>query len=110
MGTSCELGRFNGACGTLVRTSCEFGRFEAPHPGSRGRPTQKRPPRPTPSAAASAAPVLLEVVLELAAAARGTQLAQRLGLDLSDPLARHVEVATDLLERAAPAVLQAESQ
>jgi hypothetical protein len=52
---------------------------------------------------------LLEIVLELPRPRGVPQLAQRLGLDLADPLARHVEVATDLLERAGPPVLEAEA-
>src|SRR3954451_14499656 len=41
-------------------------------------------------------PTLLQVVLELAAAGRMAQLAQRLGLDLADPLAGYVELLADL--------------
>ena len=39
-----------------------------------------------------------------------TQLCKRLALDLADTLARDAELATDLLERARMAVLQAEAQ
>src|SRR6188474_1736107 len=53
---------------------------------------------------------LLEVVLELPAPARVAQLAQRLGLDLPDPLAGDVEVAADLLEGPAAAILEAEAK
>src|SRR6185436_9649169 len=53
---------------------------------------------------------LLEVVLELAAAGRVAQLAQRLGLDLADPLAGDVELLADLLEGPRPAVLEAEPE
>src|SRR5437667_12735368 len=38
------------------------------------------------------------------------ELAERLGLDLADPLAGHIEVATHLFERATAPVLEAESQ
>src|SRR6185369_601052 len=53
---------------------------------------------------------LLEVVLQLAAARWVTQLAQRLRLDLTDALARDVELAADLFERARAPVLEAEAQ
>src|SRR5437660_2780457 len=53
---------------------------------------------------------LLEVVLELAAPRGVPQLAQRLRLDLTDALAGHVELATDLLERPGAAVLETEPQ
>src|SRR5687767_3856523 len=53
---------------------------------------------------------LLEVVLELPAAARVPQLAKRLRLDLTDPLARDVEVAPDLLEGAGTPVLEPEAE
>src|SRR6185503_8557036 len=42
--------------------------------------------------------LLLQVVLELAAPARVTQLAQRLRLDLADALAGHVELLAHFLE------------
>jgi hypothetical protein len=38
------------------------------------------------------------------------ELAQRLRLDLADPLAGHVELLADLLERPRPAVLEAEPE
>src|SRR5438270_10693539 len=38
------------------------------------------------------------------------QLAQRLRLDLADPLARYAELLADLFERPLPTVLQAEPQ
>src|SRR5438034_1366667 len=38
------------------------------------------------------------------------QLAERLGLDLANPLAGHVELAADLLEGSSPAVLQPEPE
>jgi hypothetical protein len=53
---------------------------------------------------------LLQVVLELAGARRVAQLAQRLGLDLADPLAGHVELLTDLLEGPCAAVLEPEAE
>src|SRR4029453_8938589 len=53
---------------------------------------------------------LFEVVLELAAPGRVTQLAQRLRLDLADPLAGHVELLADLLEGPGTPVLQAEPE
>src|SRR4051812_43706773 len=55
-------------------------------------------------------PRLLQVVLELARARRVAQLAQRLRLDLTDPLASDVELLADLFERARPTVLQAEPE
>ena len=51
-----------------------------------------------------------QVVLELAAPARVAQLAQRLRLDLADPLAGHVELPADLLEGPRPAVFQPEPE
>src|SRR5256885_175364 len=39
-----------------------------------------------------------------------TQLAQRLRLDLPDPLARHLEVLTDLFERVIGALADPEAQ
>src|SRR5438128_7368566 len=47
--------------------------------------------------------------LELAAPRRVAQLAQRLGLDLADPLARHREVLADLLEGVLAAFADAEA-
>src|SRR5512146_558715 len=55
-------------------------------------------------------PRLLQVVLELAAAGRMAQLAQRLGLDLPDPLAGDVELLADLLEGPGATILQAEPE
>ena len=46
---------------------------------------------------------LVQEILELLAAAGVAQLAQRLGLDLADALARDVELLADLLERAGTA-------
>src|SRR5688500_10836053 len=63
-----------------------------------------------PSGTRSKTDRLLEVVLELAAAARMPQLAEGLGLDLADPLARDVEVAPDLLESAGSPVLEPEAE
>src|SRR5690242_8139942 len=67
-------------------------------------------PRPAGRAAgcAAAPPTPLQqlgVGLEPAAARRVAQLAQRLGLDLADALARHVEERAHLLEGALRAVL-----
>src|SRR6478735_2888992 len=53
---------------------------------------------------------LFEVVLELAASGRVAQLAQRLGLDLADPLAGDVELLADLLEGPGTPVLEAEAE
>ena len=53
---------------------------------------------------------LLQIVLQLLAPARVAELAQRLGLDLTDAFARHVELLSDLFEGALAAVLQAEPQ
>src|SRR5207248_2869780 len=53
---------------------------------------------------------LFEVVLELAAPRRMTQLAQCLRLDLTDALACDVELAPDLFEGARAAVLETEAQ
>src|SRR5439155_6093005 len=53
---------------------------------------------------------LLQVVLELPRPRRVAQLAQRLGLDLADPLARDVELLADLLQRPGATVLQPEPQ
>src|SRR5688500_247035 len=53
---------------------------------------------------------LLQVVLELAAAARVPQLAERLCLDLANPLACDVEVTADLFEGPGTSVLEAEAQ
>src|SRR6185312_4532371 len=50
--------------------------------------------RPSP-----APPSVVEKAAQLAAPARVLELAQRLGLDLADALARHVELLADLLER-----------
>ncbi len=50
--------------------------------------------------------VLLQVVLELARAGWMAQLAQRLGLDLPDALARHAEFLAHLFQRVALAVKQ----
>ena len=52
----------------------------------------------------------VQEVLELLAAAGVTELAQRLGFDLADALARDVELLADLFERAGTAVLDAEAQ
>ena len=52
---------------------------------------------------------LLQIVLQLLAPARVAELAQRLGLDLTDTLARHVELLSDLFEGALAAVLQTET-
>src|SRR5438477_9779116 len=71
--------------------------------------TEGRPAgRPYRSSGGSGA--LLQVVLELPAPRRVAQLAQRLGLDLPDPLASHVEVAPDLLEGPRPTILQAKPE
>src|SRR6187399_2867086 len=53
---------------------------------------------------------LLEVVLELAAAGRMAELAQRLGLDLADAFAGDVELLADLFEGPGTPVLEAEPE
>ena len=53
---------------------------------------------------------LVQEILELLAAAGVAQLAQRLGLDLADALARDVELLADLFERTGTAVLNAEAE
>src|SRR5438034_722859 len=53
---------------------------------------------------------LLQVVLELAAPRRVTQLAQRLRLDLPDALACDVELAPHLFERPGAPVFETETQ
>src|SRR5450759_5096726 len=53
---------------------------------------------------------LLEVVPQLAGAARVAQLSECRSLDLADPLARQVELLANLLERPGAAVLQPESE
>jgi hypothetical protein len=65
--------------------------------------------RASPSAPRSA-PRLLQVVLQLPAAGRMAKLAERLGLDLPDAFARHIELAPDLLERPRSTVLQPEPE
>ena len=73
-----------------------------PHDGAaiercqRGDAARRRAPAQAKLAIASA---LLGEALEQPAAARMAQLAQRLRLDLADPLARHLEVLPDFLER-----------
>src|SRR5450830_1096941 len=57
-----------------------------------------------------AAGLLHQVVPQLARTAWVAQLPQRLGLDLADPLAAHVELRADLLERAGAPVLEAEAE
>ncbi len=52
----------------------------------------------------------VEKRLQFAAASRMPHLADGLGLDLADALARDVEHATDFFERARVAVAQAEAQ
>src|SRR5271166_1230842 len=52
----------------------------------------------------------LPVVFERFAAARMAQLAQRLGFDLTDALARHAELLADLFKGALVAIFQAEAQ
>src|SRR6185437_10067387 len=51
-----------------------------------------------------------EVLAQHLRAARVTQLGQRLGFDLPDPLAGHAELPADLLQRPRMAVGQAEPQ
>ena len=53
---------------------------------------------------------LFQIIFELFAAARMTQFAQRLCLDLADALARDVKLLADFLERMRAAVLQTEPQ
>ena len=53
---------------------------------------------------------LVQEVLELLAAAGVAQLAQRLGLDLADALARDIELLADLFKCAGTAVLDTEAE
>src|SRR5579884_1048507 len=53
---------------------------------------------------------LVQVVLQLAAAAWMAQLAQSFGLDLADALAGDVELLAHLFQRAAAPIVQAEAQ
>src|SRR5215472_14031924 len=53
---------------------------------------------------------LIQVILQLAAAAGVTQLAQSLGFDLTNTLAGHMELFADFFQRAATAIVQAEAQ
>src|SRR4051794_36623751 len=53
---------------------------------------------------------LLQVVLELPGPRRVAQLAQRLRLDLADPLAGDVELLADLLEGARAPVFESEAK
>ncbi len=53
---------------------------------------------------------LLQVVLQLAAARGVAKLAQRLGLDLADPLTGHVELLAHLLQSPGTPVLKAEAE
>ena len=50
-----------------------------------------------------------KVIAQMPAARRMAQLAQGLGLDLTDPLARDVEVLADFFQRVVLAVAQAEA-
>src|SRR3990170_4840799 len=59
---------------------------------------------------AAAAAGLLQVAAQLARTTRAAQLAQRLRLDLADPLAGDVELLADLLERPGTPVLQPEAE
>src|SRR5512132_4141638 len=52
----------------------------------------------------------LQVALELSAAGRVAQLAERLGLDLADPLAGDVELLAHFLEGPGAPVLEAEPE
>jgi len=52
----------------------------------------------------------VQVVLQAAAAAGVTELAQRLRLDLADAFARDAELLADLFEGAAAAIVEAETQ
>ena len=54
--------------------------------------------------------ILLQIVLELAAAAGVAQLAECLRLDLADTLAGDVELFANLFERAAAAIVQPKAQ
>src|SRR5205809_5639117 len=96
-----------------VRRSGDRSYRDSPLP--RGLPRARTPRGAGPSSVFRARPdrprvLLFQVVLQLAAPARVTQLAQRLRLDLADPLARDVELAAHLFERACPSVLETEAQ
>src|SRR5207245_89293 len=53
---------------------------------------------------------LVQVILQLLGPGRVAQFAEGLRLDLADALARHVELATHLFQRAAAAVLEAKAK
>src|SRR5438552_2763924 len=53
---------------------------------------------------------LFDEIFQALASRRMAQLAQRLGLDLADPLAGHPELPADLLQRPGTAVIEPESQ
>src|SRR5690606_37625954 len=70
----------------------------------RGAPNAAMRPNPAPPLR-----LAFEEALELVSPTRVTQLAQRLGLDLADPLAGDVELLADFLQRVVGAHLDAEA-
>src|SRR5207249_11602004 len=87
------------------------------HPlcGRRPKSSRERPPRVRAGAAAGPPPpvherLILDEGLEVAPAQRVAQLAERLGLDLPDALARHREALADLFERVLPLFADAEPE
>src|SRR5437016_14593318 len=53
---------------------------------------------------------LFDEIFQALASRRMAQLAQRLGLDLADPLAGHPELPADLLQRPGKAIIEPEAQ
>ena len=93
-----------GGSGTATRA-----RYPGDAENLRGR-IRNRLGRWAPAPARTPGPVLLQVVLQLAAAGWVAELAQRLGLDLADPLAGDVELLAHFLERSGTPVLETEPE
>src|SRR5688500_19340229 len=78
--------------------------------GSRGFPEPRRTAGPGAARRTAAARSILDQeASQLLAAARMPELAQRLGLDLADALARDVELLADFLERVVGRQVDAEA-